>query len=155
MKPTPGSTIRRLQRALTALTTLAPPEALARERAETLLVHLTHVPIAILIANNQARYVDVNRAAARLTGYTRAELLRLSLWDLTPSPNRTTGRRLWRDFLRRGRMTGRFPLRRKNGRIVRATYFAVAHVLPGIHVSALVPARARARPSVKKTRVRR
>jgi PAS domain-containing protein len=74
MKPTPSSTIRRLQRALTALTTLAPPETLARERAETLLAHLTHVPIAILIANNQARYVDVNRAAARLTGYTRAEL---------------------------------------------------------------------------------
>jgi PAS domain S-box-containing protein len=135
----PAGTIRQLQRALALLTTLAPPEDVVRERAETVLSHLAGIPIPILIANNGGHYVDVNTAAARLTGYTRAELLRMSVWDLTPSPRRALGLRLWRAFLERGRMTGRYELRRRDGTAVRARYFAVANVLPGVHVSALVP----------------
>src|SRR5207248_493894 len=100
----PAAAMRRLQESLNALTTLAPPEKVVRSRAEALLVHLAKIPIAILIANNRARYVDMNQAATRLTGYSRSQLVRMSLWDLTPAPNRTLGARLWRDFLKRGRM---------------------------------------------------
>jgi len=131
--------MQRLQQALARLTTTAPPEAVVRARAGILVAHLRDIPVAILIANNQARYVDVNRAAIRLTGYRRDELLRLSIWDLTPDPRRVLGRRLWRAFLKRGRMRGRYALRRKDGRVVAARYVAVANVLPGVHVSALVP----------------
>jgi PAS domain S-box-containing protein len=136
----PAATIRQLQRALDILTTHAAAEDVIRARAETLLAYLEHVPLAILIADNQARYVDANHAASVLTRYARAELIGLALWDLTPTPRRTLGRRLWRDFLRRGRMTGRYDLRRKNGTFVRANYFAVGNVLPGVHVSVLAPA---------------
>jgi PAS domain S-box-containing protein len=121
------------------LTGPAPPEALVRERAETLLRHLRNVPVAILVANNRARYVDVNRLAVPLTGYSRAELLQMTLWDVTPLPRRDLALRLWRAFLRRRRMAGRFVLRRKDGTFVGVHYTAVAHVLPGVHVSALVP----------------
>lgn len=127
----------RLQRALSALTTGDAPESVIRKRAETVLEHLAKVPVAILIANNRANYVDVNRAACTLTGYSRAELLRMSLPDLTPNPRRTTGARLWRDFLKRGRMSGTYPVRRKDGTIIMARYFAAANVLPGVHLSAL------------------
>jgi PAS domain S-box-containing protein len=114
----PGAAMSRLQRSLSELTTLAPPENVVRTRAEALLADLAKIPIAILIANNRARYVDMNQAATRLTGYSRAQLARMSLWDLTPEPNRTVGARLWRDFLKRGRMSGRYRLRRKDGAIV-------------------------------------
>src|SRR3954469_17652086 len=100
----PGAAMRRLQQSLNALTTMAPPENIVRARAEELLAHLRNIPVAILIANNRARYVDMNRAATRLTGYPHAQLVRMSLWDLTPEPNRTLGARLWRQFLKRGRM---------------------------------------------------
>lgn len=133
----PVRSIRQLERALARLTTVAPPEDVVRERAHALLAHLAGVRIPILIANNRARYVDANAAAADATGYTRRELLRMHLWDLTPIPNRALGSRLWRAFLRRGRMNGRYALRRKDGSIVEADYLALANVLPGVHVSAL------------------
>lgn len=108
-----------------------------RKRAEALLARLGNVPVAMLVADNRGRYVDVNAAAVRFTGYSRAELLRRSVWDLTPISQRRRGLALWRAFLARGQMSGTYPLRRKSGRVVKARYFAAANVLPGLHVSAL------------------
>lgn len=51
-----------------------------------LLKHMVDMPVALLIANNSGRYVDANDLATRLTGYSRAELLRISVWDLTRRP---------------------------------------------------------------------
>jgi PAS domain S-box-containing protein len=135
--------MRQLERALAKLTTKAAPEDVARHRAELVLAHLAGTSIAVLIANDSGRYVDVNAVAPTLTGYTRNELLKMAVWDLTPTPRRSLGLRLWRDFLRRGRMRGDYQLRRRNGTIVMARYVAVANVLPGIHISALTPRRAR------------
>jgi PAS domain S-box-containing protein len=143
--------MRQLQRALAVLTTTAPPEAIVRKRAETVLAHLARVPVAVLIANNRARYVDVNRAATKLTGYSRAELLRMSLTDLTPEPRLSVGKRLWKAFLKRGRMSGAYRLRHKNGTIITTRYFAAANVLPGVHVSALARAAQPRRTPAKRT----
>jgi PAS domain-containing protein len=90
-----------------------------------------------LIANDRAQYVEANAAATTLTGYTRSELLRMSVWDFTPEPNRTKGMISWERFLRDGEQSGAYPLRRKDGTLVRTTYFATAHVLPALHLSAL------------------
>lgn len=108
-----------------------------RKRAEALIARLGSVPVAMLVADHRGRYVDANEAAAVLTGYSRAELLRRSVWDLTPGVQQTRGRTLWRAFLARQHMSGTYRLRRKSGRVVAARYVAVAHVLPGLHVSAL------------------
>jgi PAS domain S-box-containing protein len=116
------------------------PDVENRKRAHELLQRLADVPVAMLVANNQGRYVDANPAAVYLTGYQRRELLRCSVWDLTPASRLGTGEALWRAFLSRGRMAGRYRLRRKSGRIVEARYVAIANVLPGLHVSALATA---------------
>jgi PAS domain S-box-containing protein len=108
-----------------------------RQRAATVMKHLSDIKAALLIANNRGRYIVANRAAARLTGYAGHELLQLSVWDLTPPVKQAVGRRLWRAFLVRGRMGGTYLLRRKDGQIVGARYAAIANVLPGIHVSLL------------------
>lgn len=112
-------------------------DRVARNRAGELLRRLADLPVAMLVANNRGRYVDANTAAAFLTGYGHAELLRRSVWDLTPDAHRGRGQAMWRAFLARGRMAGWYPLRRKSGRIVKARYVAIANVLPGLHVSAL------------------
>ena len=95
------------------------------------------LPLAALVAEDHGHYVLANVRATRLTGYSARELRRLSVWDLTPASRLGTGEALWRAFLSREQMAGRYPLRRKNGRIVEARYVAVANVLPGLHVSAL------------------
>src|SRR3954462_7828761 len=74
-------------------------DVVRRRKAETILSGLTAAPGAILIANDRARYVEVNAAATVLTGYTRSELLRMSVWDLTPRPEQTMGMTAWQAFL--------------------------------------------------------
>src|SRR5262245_29887532 len=143
---TSAGAMRQLQRTLAKLVTRGPQEDVIRARAEALLSHLAAFPVAVLIANDRARYVDANRLASKLTGYSRAELTRMVLWDLTPIARRSLGARLWRDFIRRGHMSGRYELRTKSGRVVTADYLAVANVLPGVHVSALTPVQPRRPP---------
>src|SRR5688572_1552332 len=141
--------MRRLERALASLTETRKSEDLLRRRSEIVLAQVADVAVAVLIANDHARFIDANRAAVRATGYSRSELLAMNVWDLTPTPRRVLGRRLWREFLHRGRMRGRYQLRHKHGQVVTFRYIAVANVLPGIHVSALaVPGQStkRARP---------
>jgi PAS domain S-box-containing protein len=108
-------------------------------RAQTVLEAVSKVSCAILIANNHGRYVTVNDDAIALTGYARSELLRMSVWDITPGTRAAQGRGLWREFMEMGRLRGVYEIRRKDGEHVRAEYVALANVLPGVHVSALVP----------------
>ena len=138
---TPAVVVRQLRQALGRIhTNTERPEETLRERAEAVLGAVREIPAAVLIANDRGHYIDVNAAATKLTGYSRTELLRLSVWDLTPRPRRDLGQRLWQEFLARGRMSGEYQIRRKDGQLMKARYVAVANVLPGVHVSALVPA---------------
>ena len=148
--------IHQLERALDRLVERRAPEDVLRQRAEIVLAQVASVSAAVLIANDHARYIDANAAASSLTGYTRAELLRMNLWDLTPQRSAQIGQKLWRAFLGRGRMRGSYQLCCKDGSIVTARYVAVANVLPGIHVSAMAtPGLTRApTPGARKRRTR-
>ena len=129
--------IEAVELALAGIDRTRSSDVIRRREAEAILSRLADVPVAILIANDRARYVEVNTAATTLTGYTRSELLRISVWNLTPEANRTQGMIAWEGFLRDGRQSGTYQLRCKDGTLVRTTYVAIAHVLPGLHLSAL------------------
>ncbi len=107
---------------------------------------------AILIADGSSRYIDANPAACALTGYSREELTRLNVKDLTPSALQDSGVRMWRDFLERGRMEGEFRVRRKDGTFVEVEFRSVANILPGMHLSVMRDAteRKRAEQQVRK-----
>lgn len=96
-----------------------------------------HTQDAILLANDEARYVDVNPAACALLGYSQEELLALSLWDLSPLVSRELGQQLWREFLAIGRMAGEYQLQCKDETTVVVEYRAVANIVPGLHLSVL------------------
>lgn len=132
-----SSAIAAVHAALAMIDRTRSADVVRRREAETILVGLAAAPVAVLIANDRARYVEANAAATVLTGYTRSELLRMSVWDLTPAPKQSTGMTAWNAFLQTGVQSGVYPLRRKDGTVVRAKYFATAHVLPSLHLSAL------------------
>ena len=150
----PAATIKHLEQALEQVQrSRAGRAAGMRARMKTVLDAVAHVPCAILIANDHGRYVVVNDAAVAMTGYARRELLRMSLWDLTPAPNLDAGKEMWRLFLTdRHAMRGTYTLQRKDGEIIRAQFVALSHVAPGLHVSALITARRRMRTAAARRR---
>jgi PAS domain S-box-containing protein len=92
---------------------------------------------AVLVADDQGRYVAANDAAGELLGYTAEELVELSVWDLTPGANELDGLLLWQDFIGLGFQAGVYWLARKDGSLIEVAYRATANVAPGRHVSQL------------------
>ena len=101
--------------------------------------HLEELPVAALAADNSARYIAANARAAELTGYTRDELLRMTVSDITPAVRRETAAHLWNAFIQAGSQSGDYVLVRQDGLTVGVHYQAFASVAPGIHVSLLMP----------------
>ena len=97
--------------------------ALMRKRAEEELQeselrfrsYMENAPIGIFICDETGRYVQVNPAAATITGYTGDELLALSLPDILPPESRKSVAGLFRTVAETGRVTAEFAFRRKNG----------------------------------------
>lgn len=92
-----------------------------------------------MVADDRGRYVEANDMACRLLGYTRQELLQLSVWDLTPQPHEVEGLILWKEFIEAGFQAGIYWLACKDRSLVEVAYRAKANVAPGRHVSRLVP----------------
>ena len=107
---------------------------------------------AILLADDEAHYVDANPAACALMGYSREELLQMTVWDVTPLPNLERGQDLWRAFIAAGKQSGEYSLRRKDGTTVDVECRAVAHIVPGLHLSILadITDRKRAEEALRK-----
>lgn len=94
----------------------------------------------MLIADDQRRYVDANRAACLLLRCPRAEVLRRSIDDLTPPESRADTPVLWDAFLRGGTQSGTFELLMPDGPRLRVDYSATANIEPGRHLSILLVA---------------
>lgn len=97
------------------------------------------LPFAALIADRHGRYVAVNEAALRLTGFSEEQLLKKALPDLTGSPDAGVSEVLWRAFLDQKHQRGEFALQRHGGAHILVRYEALADVIPGYHVSFLRP----------------
>jgi len=121
--------INRLRRRLRGV----PSSALRR----TLENELEALGTAALAADNTGQYIAVNGGASTLTGYSRAELLRMSVRDLTPAMRQDLSSDLWNRFIQAGTQAGEYVLQRKDGSPIGVHYAAFASVVPGVHVSVL------------------
>jgi DNA-binding CsgD family transcriptional regulator len=92
-------------------------------------------PIAMLLADDERRYVDANDAACELLRLSREELLAAGVDGLTPPALRGGVPALWARFLAQGTMQGVYELTDASGRLIRITYVAIARVLPNRHLS--------------------
>ena len=89
---------------------------------------------AMFLVDDGAHLVDANRAAYKLLGFKRHELLRLTIWDVVGIENAEAGDALWREFMAAGPWSGECRLRRKDGGILEAECRAVFNVVRGLHL---------------------
>lgn len=88
---------------------------------------------AIVVTDDDGRYVDVNPAACELFGRSRGELLGLRPGALSGAEDEQDGRRLVTD----GSIGGSHIVVRPDGQVRETEFAAKANVLPGRHVSVL------------------
>jgi DNA-binding CsgD family transcriptional regulator len=93
--------------------------------------------VPMLIADDHRRYMDANRAACLLLRLQRAEVLQLTIDDLTPPGLAAQTAQLWDEFLRAGSQTGTFELSMPDGGRLSVDYSATARIQPGRHLSLL------------------
>lgn len=100
---------------------------------------LEELQASALAADNTGRYVAANSAATALTGYSRSELLKMAVKDLTPALRQDDSGQMWQRFIHAGAQSGDYELERRDGALVTVHYAAYASVAPGVHVSVLTP----------------
>lgn len=117
-----------------------------REQIETRLKSLfTHAMDAILLINDDFKFIDVNDAACALVGYTHEQLMQSVMWQLIPPDDLEDVHLKWRMLLQEGRHSGEVRLLCINRDIINADYTAVAHITPGLHLISLRDATQRKR----------
>jgi PAS domain S-box-containing protein len=127
----PSNELNQLRRRLRGL----PHAALLQSLQE----QIEHLAWAALAADNTGRYVAANSRACELTGYSRTELLRLHVRDLTPVMKQDASGDMWNRFIHAGTQVGEYVLQRKDGTAVGVQYSAYASIAPGVHLSLLTP----------------
>lgn len=94
---------------------------------------------ATLLVDDSRHYVDCNQAACDLLGMEREEILQLRIEDLSPEEVRDQAPAMFQAFLEAGQQSGTYPLESPAGRKINCTYSASANVVPGLHLSILIP----------------
>ena len=88
----------------------------------------------ILLMDDGGRYVDGNPAICQLLGYSHDELVKLTVWDVTPARDRERIPELMSGFLSAGTSSGEYTLLCKGGATREVEYRSVANIHPGLHL---------------------
>ena len=94
-------------------------------------------PDAIVVADDDGRYVDANVAACSLFGVPRERLLGARIADFADGRDGAQIQARYSAFVRDGAERGEFKLRRPDGEVRTLEYVAVAGFMPGRHASFL------------------
>ena len=92
---------------------------------------------AILLIDDDGRYIDANPAAEKLSGYTHAELMQMKLGDLTTPEERGRITELWSHVFKHGTGQGVYILVSKDGTHHVVQVQTLGHVSSGVHYSLL------------------
>lgn len=95
--------------------------------------------MAVVVADDERRYVHANAAAGALLGIDHEQLIGMRVEEVTGTP-REAAEEAWRRFRESGVQVGSVdvpnPVGSRN-----VPYIAIADVAPGRHVAVLIPAR--------------
>jgi diguanylate cyclase (GGDEF)-like protein/PAS domain S-box-containing protein len=89
----------------------------------------------MLVADDQARYVDANPAACAFFALSREELCTRRVVDFAPAEAKAEFDAVWQAFLGAGNQRGEYVLELPDGRSCHIEFSATANVLPGQHLS--------------------
>ena len=102
---------------------------------------------ALLLTDDNRRYVHATPAAARLAGRPLARLLTMRVEDLTREPERAGVPEAFNRLVSQGSLAGPYALARPDGSSVEIRFAARANApWPGTHASVLVPAELEVEP---------
>lgn len=90
---------------------------------------------AMLIADDEGRYIDANPAACELLGLCKADVLGCRISDFAEPHFDFV--QAWCSFLEQGRVTGEFRLLRPDGTVREVEYASTANFLPHRHLAVL------------------
>jgi len=90
-----------------------------------------HAPFAVFVADEEGQYVAVNLAACLMLGYTRDELLALSMSDVARYADAADE---YEELKETGTRIGVSELTRKDGSTIRFRYVAGGTVVAGMGV---------------------
>ncbi len=96
-----------------------------------------HSPTGVMIADDHARYVDVNLAACELLGRARDAIVGEHLSTIVAPGRQAEVDLQWQAFLRDGSQQGIFEVLGMDGTTRRVQFHARAHFAPGLHCSFL------------------
>ena len=125
---------RQLRRSLSTLRSVASKmdvDAGSQERVRALIDRLQ---IAVMGIDGEGRYVAASAGAELLTGYTRSELLTMSVFDTALGADLPLARR-WEAFAASNHAVEVATIRDKSGRAV-TVQSLVALIVPGLHAAA-------------------
>jgi len=77
--------------------------------------YVDNAPDGIFVADETGRYVEVNKAACRITGYSKEELLKMSISDVLPEESLEDGLALFRKMVKAGTSKDELMFKHKNG----------------------------------------
>jgi len=84
--------------------------------------YIEHAPLGIIIANDEGKYINVNPGASELLGYTRDELLKLSIFDVLAHEKDIDS---FQKLKEEGKFSYEINLKKKDGTIVNVRLDAV------------------------------
>jgi PAS domain S-box-containing protein len=94
---------------------------------------------AMLLADDDRIYHNANQAACELLSGERADIIGKQVDDFTDPGILDQVPALFEEFLQAGSLSGDFVLLDLNGNPVTCSYSASANVMPGLHLSVLIP----------------
>jgi PAS domain S-box-containing protein len=86
-------------------------------------------PVLVFVADDEGRYVAVNRHACETLGYTRSDLLGMTVPEVAVAPEAPE---LYASMLQEGHHEGTTPIRCSDGRILTLRYWAKAVKIGGL-----------------------
>lgn len=92
---------------------------------------------AVLIADDERRYVAVNPAACHLLGLPEERILGRRIEEFSPPGTTSQVQQQWAEFMASGRQSGDFTMWRPEGEPRHVRYTATANIVPGRHLSIL------------------
>jgi PAS domain S-box-containing protein len=92
---------------------------------------------AMLIYDDDARYVDANPAALELVGLPLEAILSRRFGDLSRPADRAHAAVVWTTLLQDGQQTGEWEVERPNGEVRFLEFRSTANILPNRHLSVI------------------
>ncbi len=112
---------------------------------------------AIMIVDDQGRYVDVNASMCRVFGRRREELVGRCFTEFVEPELLARAQAAFASLRTTGAFQGEFPLRSADGTLVELEWYSQAHFLPGLHycVARDITARTRAERRLREADARK